>query len=150
MEFVTKLCYLLEEHDGDEVRWAEGRCGEELRKHCGHHLTESLLEGVRLGKDKTNLTECLASAYGLTPAVVAAAAPPKVRLRPYLPRESIVCVCVCVCVCVYVCVTCCYYYYYLLKLTPSAETNIICCHSTDELLLLLLRHENSQELTTTN
>lgn len=89
MEFLTKLCYLVEEHGGGEGRWPEGRCAEELWEHCGHHLTEPLLEAVRLGNDKTNLTECLSSAYGLTPALVAAAAPPKVRPRPYLPRESL-------------------------------------------------------------
>lgn len=87
VEFLTKLCYLLEEHDGNEGRWGEGRCEKELWQHCGHHLTEPLLEAVRLGNDKTNLTECLAAAYDLTPALVAAAAPPKVRLRPYIPRE---------------------------------------------------------------
>ncbi|MPC35706.1 hypothetical protein E2C01_029139 [Portunus trituberculatus] len=86
VEFLTKLCYLLEEHDGGESRWAEGRCGVELWQHCGHPISEPLLEAVRLGKDKTNLTECLASTYGLTPAVVAAAAPPKVRPRSYLIR----------------------------------------------------------------
>lgn len=88
MEFLTKLCYLVEEHGGGEGRWPETQCAEELWEHCGHHLTEPLLEAVRLGSDKTNLTECLSSAYGLTPALVAAAAPPKVRPRPYLPRES--------------------------------------------------------------
>ncbi|KAK8392773.1 hypothetical protein O3P69_014893 [Scylla paramamosain] len=86
VEFLTKLCYLVEEHYGGESRWTEGRCGEDLWQHCGHTLSEPLLEAVRLGKDKTNLTECLASAYGLTPAVVAAAAPPKVRPRPYLAQ----------------------------------------------------------------
>ena len=112
MEFLTKLCYLLEEHYGGESRWAEGRCGEELWQHCGHPISESLLEAVRLGKDKTNLTECLASTYGLTPAVVAAAAPPKVRPRPYFARESLCAVCV--------------------------HTHARCCHSNEGLILCLL------------
>lgn len=51
-------------------------------------MNETLVEDVRLGRDKSNLTECLTSQFGLTPALVASAAPPKVRLRPYLPRES--------------------------------------------------------------
>ncbi|KAK4294803.1 hypothetical protein Pmani_032606 [Petrolisthes manimaculis] len=45
-----------------------------------------VVEGVRLGRDKSNLTECLTNKYGLPPSVIEATAPPKVRLRPYLPQ----------------------------------------------------------------
>lgn len=104
LHFADQLCYLLEEHYAaavppsapsasasssiSGVRWSAEECWLVVWRACGHEMNETLVEDVRLGRDKSNLTECLTSQFGLTPALVASAAPPKVRLRPYLPRES--------------------------------------------------------------
>lgn len=97
IHFLSQLCYLLEEHEvaaavsgpgAAGVKWTADECWLLIWHTCGQDLQkEKLVEGVRLGTDKTNLTECLAKNYALTPSLVAAAAPPKVRPRPYLPRE---------------------------------------------------------------
>ncbi|KAK8727014.1 hypothetical protein OTU49_009881, partial [Cherax quadricarinatus] len=100
VHFVRQLCYLLEEHQagvsppsppagGQQVstsRWTSEQCWAQIRHTCGLELTEVMLEGVRLGLDKSNLTECLVNSYSLTPALIAAAAPPRIKPRPYLPQ----------------------------------------------------------------
>ncbi|ROT81563.1 hypothetical protein C7M84_025279 [Penaeus vannamei] len=103
LHFADQLCYLLEEHYAaavppsapsasasssiSGVRWSAEECWLVVWRACGHEMNETLVEDVRLGRDKSNLTECLTSQFGLTPALVASAAPPKVRLRPYLPQS---------------------------------------------------------------
>ncbi|XP_064099002.1 titin-like isoform X6 [Macrobrachium nipponense] len=90
--FLHQLCYLLEEQHqtssdaGSPMRWTGDECWQVLRTACGVEVSEALVSDVRLGKDKSNLTNCLASRYSLTPAIVAAAAPPRVRPRPYFPQ----------------------------------------------------------------
>ncbi|XP_042864784.1 titin-like isoform X9 [Penaeus japonicus] len=108
LHFADQLCYLLEEHyvtavpsstpsaassssssssSISGVRWSAEECWLMVWQTCGHEMNESLVEDVRLGRDKSNLTECLTNHFGLTPSLVASAAPPRVRLRPYLPQS---------------------------------------------------------------
>ncbi|XP_066985821.1 fibrous sheath CABYR-binding protein isoform X9 [Macrobrachium rosenbergii] len=90
--FLHQLCYLLEEQHqtstgaGSPMRWTGDECWQVLKTACGVEVSEALVSDVRLGKDKSNLTNCLATRYSLTPAIVAAAAPPRVRPRPYFPQ----------------------------------------------------------------
>ncbi|XP_042235172.1 uncharacterized protein LOC121874898 isoform X14 [Homarus americanus] len=95
LQYLSQLCYLLGEHQSAgggivsttaNQRWTAEQCWSQVHHSCGLHLTEKILEGVRLSQDKTNLTECLAKSYSLTPALIAASATPKIRPKAYLPQ----------------------------------------------------------------